>query len=223
MRLPPRGPNTPISDPTLLIVTEDHWVHLTYIRFYLPGIRFIKRHLPFTGISTEMGNVMDVGDNSNNTRRCIDAAIGIGYNGKIITMLSPFCLNTHIISAETSVFIATHSSRVPPPTRQATSMPSFNSMDLSVPVDLTGMNPPDQKVIEWDNWGEERTIELFEVTLRFDGSSMGIILLSHSLSLQSHCAFSLILKCCNLAGVYHPIDGPDIRMRPSSNFPGHIR
>jgi hypothetical protein len=82
MRLPPRGPNTPISDPTLLIVTEDHWVHLTYIRFYLPGIRFIKRHLPFTGISTEMGNAMDVGDNSNNTRRCIDAAIGIGYNGK---------------------------------------------------------------------------------------------------------------------------------------------
>jgi hypothetical protein len=55
-------------------------------------------------------------------------------------------------------------------------------MDLSVPVDLTGMNPPDQKVIEWDNWGEERTIELFEVTLRFDGSSMGIISLFHSLS-----------------------------------------
>ncbi|KAF9484725.1 hypothetical protein BDN70DRAFT_872266 [Pholiota conissans] len=148
-RLPPRGPTTPVADPTLLIVTEDHWLHLAYIRFYNSGVRFIKRYLPFNGGTSEVTNVMDLGDNPNNTRRCLDAAIGIGYN-------------------ETSVVIALHSSRLPPPIRQANPIHSFNSMNLSVPVDLTNANAPDQKVVEWDIWGEERTIELFEVAFRFE-------------------------------------------------------
>ncbi|KAF8965263.1 hypothetical protein BDZ97DRAFT_1918412 [Flammula alnicola] len=154
-RLPPQGPPTPVSDPTLVLVTEDNWVHLTYIRIYATGIRSIKRTLAYSGISSETVPSVDVGENPNNTRQCIDAAIGIGYN-------------------ETSIFIATHSRRMPPPSRPALAVPSFNSMELSLPVDLTNSSPPDQKTIEWENWGEERTIELFEVQLRFDGVSMAL-------------------------------------------------
>lgn len=74
-----------------------------------------------------------------------------------------------------TIFVATHSIRVPPPTRKATATPAFNSMDLTVPVGLTNTIAPDQKIVEWEIWGDERTIELFEVHLRFDGSNMGTI------------------------------------------------
>lgn len=47
---------------------------------------------------------------------------------------------------------------------------TFNTMDLSVTGDLTS---PDHKTIEWENWGEERTVELYEVQIRFDGSQLG--------------------------------------------------
>lgn len=87
-RLPTRGPPTPISDPTLLILTEDNSIHLTYMRYYHTGIRFLKRHLStIGGVSTEMAPTVDVGDNINHTRRCIDAAIGLGYNGNHISRL----------------------------------------------------------------------------------------------------------------------------------------
>ena len=73
-----------------------------------------------------------------------------------------------------TIFVATHSLRVPPPTRKAATS-AFNSMDLTVPVGLQNLNVPDQKIMEWEIWGDERTLELFEVYLRFDGANMGTI------------------------------------------------
>jgi hypothetical protein len=46
-------------------------------------------------------------------------------------------------------------------------------MDLSGGVDLTNPTPSDQKTVEWENWEEEHSIELFELQLRFDGLIMG--------------------------------------------------
>ena len=62
---------------------------------------------------------------------------------------------------------------MPPPPPSTGSLPPFNSMDLSVGVDLTNPTPSDQKMVEWENWEEEHSIELFELQLRFDGFIMG--------------------------------------------------
>jgi hypothetical protein len=66
----------------LLCVTQDNCVHLTYIRHFLPGPRTIKRSLGFNGITSENAIPVDLGENSSYTRRCLHAAIGIGYNGE---------------------------------------------------------------------------------------------------------------------------------------------
>ena len=42
-------------------------------------------------------------------------------------------------------------------------------MDLSVNVDIPTLVTPDQKAIEWENWGEERSLDVYEVQVRFDG------------------------------------------------------
>ncbi|KDR81679.1 hypothetical protein GALMADRAFT_239795 [Galerina marginata CBS 339.88] len=153
IRLPVRGPAIPISDATLLLVTQDNYVHLSYIRHYSSGLKTLKRSLIFFGVSTESSpSPMDVGENANSTRQCVEAAIGIGYN-------------------ENTIFIATHSRRVPPPGPTTLNAPAFDSMDLSVTRHLTS---PDQKTAEWENWGEERTIELYEVQIRFDSVQMAL-------------------------------------------------
>ena len=74
---------------------------------------------------------------------------------------------------ESSIVIATHSRRMPPPPLPAGPIPPFNSIDLSVGVDLTNSTTPDQKTVQWDDWKEEHSIELFELQLRFDGFIMG--------------------------------------------------
>lgn len=56
--------------------------------------------------------------------------------------------------------------------RQVNMIPPYNSMDLSVQV---GSTAPDQKIMEWELWGDEHTIELFEVSIRFDGTNLGMI------------------------------------------------
>lgn len=71
-----------MSEPTLLCVTQDNCVHLTYIRHFSPGLRTIKRSLGFNGITLENAIPVDFGENSGYTRRCVHAAIGIGYNGE---------------------------------------------------------------------------------------------------------------------------------------------
>lgn len=85
-------------------------------------------------------------------------------------------LRADVIIVETSVFIATHSRRMPPPSRPIVNAPKFNTMDLSVPVNLPTSKIPDQKSIQWENYGEERIIEIFELQLRFDGASMGKVI-----------------------------------------------
>ena len=42
MRLPLRGPVTPMSSPTLLLVTEDHQLNMCYLRAYMPSLKLMK-------------------------------------------------------------------------------------------------------------------------------------------------------------------------------------
>ncbi|KAF8910993.1 hypothetical protein CPB84DRAFT_1701767 [Gymnopilus junonius] len=152
-RLPFRGPSVPISDATLLLITQDHYVHVTFVRQWTSALKTIKRSLMIPGQTWENTPPIDAGD-INNTRQCFNATFGIGYNEK-------------------SLFIATHSRRLPPPVPTTMNTSAFNTMDLSVTGDLTF---PDHRAVEWDSWGEERTVELYEVQIRFDGFQLGIAL-----------------------------------------------
>lgn len=81
MRLPPRGPRTLISNPTLVLVTQDHHVHITYLRQYASSLATMKRSLTSPGLTKEQLTT-DVAENPRNNRQCIQAAIGLGYDGR---------------------------------------------------------------------------------------------------------------------------------------------
>lgn len=72
-----------------------------------------------------------------------------------------------------SVMIASYSRRIPTPSLTPTRpAPSFNLMDLSAgdnPADATTI---DQRINDWEIWGEERVIEIFECHIKFDGDSL---------------------------------------------------
>lgn len=81
-RLPARGPGIPLGDFSLLMVTQDNYVHLTYFYRHIHGLRTVKRSLQFQGASREQTLGPDYGEIPNSTKHCVDAAIGFGYNGK---------------------------------------------------------------------------------------------------------------------------------------------
>ena len=56
------------------------------------------------------------------------------------------------------------------PAAQPHSIPSFNPMDLNISLD----SADSEITTEWENWGEESTIELTEVLLKSDGYQMGM-------------------------------------------------
>lgn len=167
-RLPPRGPPVPISDMTLLLVTQDHYVHLTFVRHYGSGLKTLKRSLMLPGVTWENSLPVDATE-VNGTRHCVEAAIALGYNGKGRPCGKVY-RSIDLLSAEKGIIIATHSRKLPPPAPATVNTSAFNTMDLSVSGDLTS---PDHKVVEWDNWGEEQAVDLHEVQIRFDGSQLG--------------------------------------------------
>ncbi|KAJ7430710.1 hypothetical protein B0H11DRAFT_2134605 [Mycena galericulata] len=149
-RLPPRGPPTPISDPTLILVTENRWVTLCYIHHYSPSLKTVSCSLSEPG---SVGvNPLEQGINRpGSVRICSRAAIGFAYN-------------------ETAIIVATRSRVLPSAARDS----SLNSMNLALPLNLEIPSPEPEAPIEWDNWGEESSIELCEVRVYFDGNSMAI-------------------------------------------------
>ncbi len=83
-RLPSRGPTTPVSDPTLVVVTQDNNLIVFYYRYIVSGLRSIKRSLVVPGLMVESPQIFNTTDgleNANGTKHCMDAAISTGYNG----------------------------------------------------------------------------------------------------------------------------------------------
>jgi hypothetical protein len=91
---------------------------------------------------------------------CSKAAIGLGYNGKQSFLFQ--CITTNSGGVDSSVLIAIRPTILP-----ATSVaynPADPHLDLSSEQSFPSISEPDV-VIEW---GEEPTIELFDVQLNFD-------------------------------------------------------
>lgn len=82
-RLPPRGPRALISNPMLVLVTQDHHVHVTYIRQYHSSLATMKRLLTSLGITKEQLHTTDTVENPRSNRQCMEAAIGLGYDGRL--------------------------------------------------------------------------------------------------------------------------------------------
>ncbi|CAA7271639.1 unnamed protein product [Cyclocybe aegerita] len=169
MRLPPRGPQTPISKPTLLLVTQDNCIHLTYYRQFLSGIRTMKRSLSFNGLTLEnAAGASEIPEGQHSPRQCVRAAIGMGYN-------------------DVSILVATNTCRMQsttPPPAPIMAPPPFNSMDLSIPIAIPETHPQDHKSPEWDAWGEDNALDIYEIQLRFDGLTM--IFTSNLISTLDH-------------------------------------
>ncbi|KAF9535274.1 hypothetical protein CPB83DRAFT_841502 [Crepidotus variabilis] len=160
-RLPFRGPSTPVSNPTLVVVTEDNNVIIYFYRYVFAALRSIRRSLLNSGATVESGqnHTVDAVDTPTPVKYCIDAGISIGYN-------------------ESSIFIASHSFRKPAPSLpiappQAT---PFNSMDLSVPINLSEHTSQEKKYVDFDTWGEDYTVSVHELQLRYDGNLINIFL-----------------------------------------------
>ncbi|KAF5373666.1 hypothetical protein D9758_000628 [Tetrapyrgos nigripes] len=167
-RNPRRGPRTPVSSPNLLLVTQDHRITLCYMRHYIPKLKMLSCSLlhrneaaentprQFPDSQTDIGSV----------RICTNASIGIPYNG-IIPIF--FLFYTSNPSTESSFVVATRSQTFP-----MQSLPSdhdqYPSMDLSIPMDLEGQSDPllDMK----EDCAEDGSVELCEIQLKFDGTTM---------------------------------------------------
>ncbi|KAJ7940556.1 hypothetical protein B0H13DRAFT_1938690 [Mycena leptocephala] len=146
-RLPPRGPRTAVSNPTLILVTETRWVTICYLRQYAPSMRMISCPLSEPGSAAEghPNPVEQVSNRPGSIKICTRAAIGLAYN-------------------ESAIVIATRS-RVLPSSRDS----SLNSMNLTLPLTLEMPSSEPELAIEWETWGEDSSIELCEVRLDFDG------------------------------------------------------
>lgn len=167
-RLPPRGPRTPISDPTLLLVTQDHRVNVCYFRKHGTIFKIITSLLSQPGTTSEHQSQLGE-DNDLNNKRCFRAAIGLHYNGNLSSILAyePILL---LSLAESSILIATRSSFLPPPLADVE--PQFNSTDITFSMDIPQEPSLEIRSMEWETWCEETTINICEVKFNFDGMQM---------------------------------------------------
>ncbi|KAF7440725.1 hypothetical protein PC9H_001073 [Pleurotus ostreatus] len=147
-RLPPRGPHTPVTSPTLVIVTQDRRVFMWFVRNAAPGFRSFNCPLVYAGSINEtvpqsMPNDPVVGPGG--VRLCTHAAIGLVHN-------------------DTTILVAMRTASYPIPTDEAAA------------ADHIGMPPvPPDRDQDWASWGEMPTIELAEVQLVYNGVFMSMI------------------------------------------------
>ncbi|TFY72667.1 hypothetical protein EVG20_g347 [Dentipellis fragilis] len=155
-RLPPSGPPTPCSDPTLFVVTQDLQANVIYYRTGFPSVRILRCSLTQPDEMQEnlsSANMPSASSSSQDVKTCVRAAIGVMYG-------------------EMSIIVAMHSRVIP-----AAHPPAFSSsldMHLSLNMDQTLQPSELTGSADWRHWGEEPTIELCEVRLGFDGVAMSL-------------------------------------------------
>ncbi|KAF8212153.1 hypothetical protein K438DRAFT_1806059 [Mycena galopus ATCC 62051] len=153
-RLPPRGPRTPVSNPTLILVAETRWVTICYLRQYVPSLRMISCPLfePASSGEGQPNPLEQVSNRPGSVKICTRAAIGLAYN-------------------EPSIMVATRSRVLPSCARDS----SLNSMNLNLPLALEMPSLEPEVAIEWETWGEDSCIELCEVRLDWEGMAISTV------------------------------------------------
>lgn len=189
VRLEPRGPRTPVSNPTLALVTQNLQFTLCYFRFYVPSLKMMS-------VSLLHADAIDEGKpnspyepvvDGNTIKVCVNAAIGLAYNGNSLFFMSYPSLKHH---QESSILIATRSQISPTPSVAPNSQ--FNPIDLSMPLDMAQPQPDlDIDVAISNACGEEPIIDLCEIQLHFDLAIMRKI-------------FYRCLVPSHIIQVYHP-------------------
>ena len=88
IRFPHRGPVTPVSNPTLLLVTEDHLINMYYIRAFMPSLKVIRCSLVHPSVisDTQQSPMQDPLNGPGGVKVCIYASIGLGYNGAFVQL-----------------------------------------------------------------------------------------------------------------------------------------
>ncbi|KAI6036281.1 hypothetical protein BKA83DRAFT_4160694 [Pisolithus microcarpus] len=194
-RLPLCGPLTPVSSPTLLLVTQSHELHVCYARPYSPSLSFLCCSLLQPYFITEgqsRAAFHDVPSGPKSSRLCIKAAIGLMY-------------------ADPSLLVAMRSRRYP--TTDSLAAVARDDNDLGLPLDASREATSEERPppLDWGALAEEQTIELCEVKLRFDGSAISLI--SYPLTPIYHSSLHLT----NLAFTCTPPPKPDPSASPKSS------
>ncbi|KAH0583791.1 hypothetical protein H2248_009394 [Termitomyces sp. 'cryptogamus'] len=150
-RLPPRGPRPPVSDPTLLLVNQNQNITVCYLRQYVQSIRFLTCSTAQFTVTGE-GQMPPADSSSTGIKQCFKAAIGLGYN-------------------EASVLIAMRSHYVPQPVNKSS---HYNTIGPNLPEEIQSPSSIELRSMEWENWGEETVINLFEVQFLYNGERFGL-------------------------------------------------
>ncbi|KAF7323045.1 hypothetical protein HMN09_00084400 [Mycena chlorophos] len=137
---PPRGPPTPLTNPTFVLVTEDRRVAVHYQPQYAQGQAPIK--IASCSLTEPSNSGADsTATASANIKICFRAAVGLAYN-------------------ESTIIIATRS-------KTLASEPRIISqeapIDLTMELDLPPPPPQPEHLLDWGCWGEDEYIELCEV------------------------------------------------------------
>ncbi|EGO18642.1 hypothetical protein SERLADRAFT_418835 [Serpula lacrymans var. lacrymans S7.9] len=80
-RLPSRGPLTPVSDPTLMIVTQEQRLQVYYLRDYGTNLKVLSCSLVRPDSANENQSAVPGETIPGTARVCVGAAIGQCYNG----------------------------------------------------------------------------------------------------------------------------------------------
>ncbi|KAK0503447.1 hypothetical protein EDD18DRAFT_1137871, partial [Armillaria luteobubalina] len=153
LRLPTRGPRTPVSYPTLALVTQNHRLTLCYVRNYIPSLKMFSAPLNQYSVVHESSSVPtpEATDNGGLLRLCVTAAVGLGYD-------------------ESSILVATRSHIIPLPPGN----PDNDHFDMNMSLDFGQSNAESTTHFE-EVYGEESIIEVSEVRLQFDGIMMHLL------------------------------------------------
>ncbi|KAG2078225.1 hypothetical protein BDR04DRAFT_1087976 [Suillus decipiens] len=163
-RLAQYGPLTPVSNPTLLTVTQAHQLNVYFLRTYASAVKSLTCSLVQPCYTAEnMSQIAhDPPRGPKTSRLCSVASFG-------------FIFHDRMRLAESVFMVAMRSRRYP--LSDTLRAASDTSHDLGLSLDMPPDNQLDERppLLDWNSYEEEQMIELCEVKLRFDGLCMSII------------------------------------------------
>ncbi|KAL0581552.1 pseudouridine synthase pus4 [Marasmius crinis-equi] len=151
-RIPSRGPRAPVSNPTLLFVTENHQVICCFVRHYSTAMKMFSCSLLERCRSTESVTKLDQEPTSdiNSIHTCLSAAICLNYS-------------------DSSILVAMRSQNHPLPVPNH----QHDPLELGIPAEADDAGAEALEGV-LEDFEEDSIIELCEVQLRFDGVAMSL-------------------------------------------------